>query len=101
VYPALHWQLVAAGLSIGDCAWAGHASQFALPTVFLNVSAAHPTHASPSGPEKPTLHLHAVSAALAGGACAWAGHAEQFALPSASLKVSGAHCAHGPPSLPK
>jgi hypothetical protein len=63
----LHWQLVAAGLSLGDCALAGHAEQFALPTVSLKVSAAHPTHASPSRPEKPTLHRHAVAAALAGG----------------------------------
>jgi len=44
VYPVLHWQLVDAGLRIGDCALAGHAEHSKKPKANLYLPALQAVH---------------------------------------------------------
>ena len=62
--PALQIQAL---LFAGDPELAGQPTQPESPVTALNVSAAHPTHVSPSAPFHPALHVQAVMARLSAG----------------------------------
>ncbi len=98
--PALHVQLLAAELALGELELAGHATHVvatvapvvveyvpapqsvhaALPVIFLCFPATQATHGPPSGPVKPTLQpadTHAVTLELPAAELVPAGHDTQ------------------------
>ncbi len=85
--PALHWQLVTAGLPAGEAEFARQSVHAALPLLALYLPAAQAAHEPPSGPVNPTLQVQMESAALPLGELELLGHARHVASSVAPVLV--------------